>query len=111
MAEIFYEILKEWSAETIEAAFQQHMKSSKWMPSPAEIETLCSPASQSLEYERQKKQPALPMPDHLPESVRKENLKRIRGLMSPERQVVYINEKYKPEDPKPDDDVEIVYVS
>lgn len=109
MAEIFYEILKEWSGDTIELAFRDHMKSNKWMPSPADIEARCRSVSQSLEYNRDRSK-ALPIPEELSEKQRKKNLEQLQKIMSPEVQTIYINEKYKPKNPMSEKDLNIIYV-
>ena len=109
MAEIFYEVLREWSPRTIEAAFRDHIKNNKWMPSPADIEDRCRAASQSIEYERQREK-ALPMPEDLSEKQRQENLRRLRDIMSPAVQTIFIAEKYKPDNPISESSLKIVYI-
>ena len=79
MAILFAEILSDWSPKTIEMAFTEHLRRSKFMPTPSEILENCRSCSQSLEYHRQKHE-AIPMPDCLPEKVRQENIKRIHEL-------------------------------
>jgi len=76
-ARIFAEELASWSPETIRAAFREHTKKSRYMPTLAEIHENCRQASQALEYKRQRERAALSMPEELPEETRQQNLSRI----------------------------------
>lgn len=77
---LFAEELEGWSPETIKKAFREHAKLSRFVPSLSEIVANCRTASQSIEYTRQRKLAALPMPDHLPDDVVRENLRRIKQI-------------------------------
>jgi hypothetical protein len=79
-ARIFAEELAAWNPETIRAAFREHAKKSRYMPTLAEILENCRQASQALEYKRQRERAALTMPEQLPEETRQQNLSRIQVL-------------------------------
>ena len=77
---LFAEELEGWSPETIKTAFREHAKLSRFVPSLSQIIANCRTASQSIEYTRQRKLAELPMPDHLPDEVVRENLRRIKQI-------------------------------
>ena len=77
-AEIFAEELLNWSPETIQAAFRDFARTSKYQPALTDIIERCRSCSQSLEYKRQAK--ALPMPSELSEEVRARNLAHLREI-------------------------------
>lgn len=79
-AEVYAEDLVNWDPATIDLAFRNFSLNSRYIPALSEIVAGCRMASKSLEYQRQREIASLPMPDHLPEEQRLENLGEIKRL-------------------------------